>query len=266
LVTGSPIVAEDLTALLSLAVALAREAGALLLTQTGDVAVETKSSPSDVVTSMDRRVETLLVERIRAARPGDGISAEEGSGTEQAGSVVRWYVDPIDGSVNYLRGLPHYSVSLAVEVDGDVCVGVVFDPSADELFSAVADHGATRNGAPIACSQTTDVAAALVGTGFSYVSARRVRQAQTLTRVLPAVADIRRPGSAAVSTCWVACGRLDAFYEHGLEKWDFAAGALIAREAGAVVERTTGDRDRPPLLLVAAPGIADALADLVAQD
>ena len=174
-------------------------------------------------------------------------------------------VDPIDGTVNYVRGLPNFSVSIAVEVDDVVMVGVVYDPGADELFFATEVRAPRRNGMRIECSAVSTLSEALVGTGFSYVAARRARQAETLRAVLPAVADIRRPGSAALSLCWVAAGRLDAFYEHGLEPWDFAAGALIATESGARFESLDSEGD-PPLRLAACPNVFHQLAALLIGD
>lgn len=242
----------DLDALLELATRLARRAGDLLLTgRPDDLEIETKSSPTDVVTEMDTAAERLVVDGVRAARPDDGILAEEGaSASERTG--VRWVIDPLDGTVNYLYGIPDWAVSIAVEVDGEPAVGVVHDPSKGRTYTAVRGRGATCNGRPLQCSTRTDLAQALVGTGFGYAADRRAAQARVLDGVLPKVRDIRRIGAAALDLCSVAAGRLDAFYERGLNPWDLAAGGLIAREAGAVVGGLRG-RAAGPELVIAAP-------------
>ena len=228
---------HDLDALLALAVDVARRAGALLLEGADRVrtTVETKSTRTDMVTEMDRSSERLLAGALRAARPDDAILGEEGT-TSAGTSGVRWVVDPLDGTTNYLYGIPAWAVSVAAEVDGTTVVGVVHDAVHDETFTAVRGAGAWCNGAPLRVEGAPDLATALVGTGFSYDAARRGEQAAVLARVLPAVRDVRRPGAAALDLCWVALGRLDAFYEQGLAPWDSAAGTLVAAEAGAVVD------------------------------
>ncbi|HEX9529739.1 MAG TPA: inositol monophosphatase family protein, partial [Acidimicrobiales bacterium] len=228
--------AVELDALAELATRLATDAGALVLRHQPETRtdVQTKSSATDMVTEVDRASESLIVSRIRSARPGDAIEGEEG--TADGGiSGVTWLVDPLDGTTNYLYDYPAYSVSVAVLSGGVAAVGVVFDPVRGELFRAVAGRGATRSGVPLHLSSGPALDSALVGTGFSYEAARRAHQAFALTAVLPRVRDIRRGGSAALDLCWVAAGRLDAFYERGLQPWDRAAGALVAAEAGAWV-------------------------------
>jgi len=222
----------DPLALRDLAVRAAQEAGAFLLEHLpGDRTVTTKSSDTDVVTEVDRASEALLLARLLGERPDDGILGEEG--TSRAGtSGIRWVVDPLDGTVNYLYRIPAFAVSVAAEVDGVSVAGCVFDPSRGETFAAALGHGATRNGVPIAPSAATDPGQALVGTGFGYETALRERQGAVVARVLPRVRDIRRGGSAALDLCWVACGRLDAYFERGVQAWDVAAGGLIVREAG----------------------------------
>ena len=252
--------------LLALATRLAADAGALLLEGLGRsrIAVATKSSPTDVVTAFDRASEVLITEGLRAARPHDAILAEEG--TEHPGtSGVRWLVDPLDGTVNFLYGLSVFGVSLAAEVDGRVEVAVVGVPAHDETFTAVRGRGAWLNGRPLRCTAVSDLSEALVGTGFSYRPERRLLQARMLTGVIPAVRDIRRAGAAAVDLCWVGAGRLDAFYEHGLQPWDLAAGALVAAEAGAVVGDLDGGPASSRLTVAAAPGIAPAFWALLAD-
>lgn len=252
------------SALVELAVGLARQAGTLLLElhATRPRHVATKSTLTDMVTEMDRTSERLIVDGLLRARPDDGILGEEGSAREGA-SGVRWIIDPLDGTTNYLYGHFAWAVSIAAEVDGEVVAGVVVDASHDEVFTAQLGGGARCNGQPIAVSGHDELATALVGTGFAYAAAERARQAVLLERVLPNVRDIRRNGSAALDLCWVACGRLDAHYEQGLAPWDLAAGELIAREAGARTSDFAGHPARPGEVVAATPAIADALLDLL---
>jgi myo-inositol-1(or 4)-monophosphatase len=222
--------------LLDLAVEAARRAGALLVERFHAEAtgVETKMSSTDLVSDADRDTERLLKEFITKARPDDGYLGEEGTRTESATGIV-WIIDPLDGTVNFLYGRPEWSVSVAAaDADGS-CIGAVLDPNRDELFTAVRGEGALLNGKSIQVTDETDLAQALVGTGFSYKTDVRASQAEVLARLLPQVRDIRRPGSAALDLCGVACGRYDAYYEAQMWAWDRAAGELIAREAGAVV-------------------------------
>ncbi len=254
----------DLHELCRLAERVARDAGALLLDGIDRVRgeVSTKTTGTDMVTEMDRASEALIEAGLLGPRPEDGILGEEGASREGT-SGVRWVVDPLDGTTNYLYGFPGFNVSIAAEVDGEAAVGVVLDIVRDELFSATRGGGATRDGVPISPTGTTDLAHALVGTGFSYEPARRRLQAHVLVDVLPHVRDIRRQGAAAIDLCSVACGRLDAYYERGLAAWDLAAGGLIAREAGAIVG-DLGGTGALGSVLAAARGIAGALRDLLA--
>ena len=258
-------VVDDLAhELLALATNLAASAAALLLDglDMGRSEVSTKSSPTDMVTEMDRASEALIVAGIRAARPDDGIVGEEGA--DQAGtSGVRWLVDPIDGTTNYLYGFPGFAVSIAAELHGEVVVGVVHDPVHREVFQAATTGGATRNGEPIHTSTKVDLSTALVGTGFSYEPQRRLRQANVLAQVLPHVRDIRRLGAASVDLCSVACGRLDAYYERGLGPWDLAAGVLIAHEAGATVGDLAGGPASGDFTLAASTGLFEPLRALL---
>jgi myo-inositol-1(or 4)-monophosphatase len=248
----------DLHALLDLASGLARRAGVLLRDRRpDDLDVQSKTTLTDAVTVMDHRAEELIVDGLLSARPDDGILGEEGGGRPGT-SGVRWFVDPIDGTVNYLYDLPGYAVSIGAEVDDEVRVGVVLDVAHDELYAAVAGHGATCNGHRIHCGNETDLRLALIGTGFAYASETRARQAEVLRMVLPRVRDIRRLGAAALDLCLVGRGRLDGFYERGLSAWDFSAGALIAREAGA----TVGGEARG-LAVAASPALFDALSELL---
>jgi myo-inositol-1(or 4)-monophosphatase len=261
-----PPTPPDPSELAELAVRLAEAAGASLLDRLvgPHVAVATKTSATDMVSDADRAAEALVVDGIRAARPADAVLGEEGAAHDGT-SGVRWVVDPLDGTTNFLYRLPAFAVSIGVEVDGRPLVGVVVDPVHGETYTAVAGRGAACNGRRLHVDDRTDLAAALVGTGFSYESARRRRQAGVLAEVLPAVRDIRRVGAAALDLCWVAAGRLDAFYEKGLAPWDHAAGALIASEAGA---RTTDLHGGPPsgdFVLAAAPGIHEPLRRLLLE-
>jgi myo-inositol-1(or 4)-monophosphatase len=222
--------------LLDVAVEAAHRAADLLLESFHQEAtgVETKMSSTDLVSDADRDSERLLKDLVRAARPDDGYLGEEGARAESR-SGITWIIDPLDGTVNYLYRRPEWAVSVAAaDVEGSL-VGVVFDPNREELFTATRDGGAFLNGEPIGVSQQTDLAQALVGTGFSYEVEVRAVQADVLARVLPLVRDIRRPGCAALDLCSLACGRYDGYYEAHMWAWDRAAGELIAREAGAVV-------------------------------
>jgi myo-inositol-1(or 4)-monophosphatase len=248
--------------LLALATKAAHEAGTLVRNSPiHSLARRTKSSPTDLVSEMDHASEKLIIDIVMSARPDDGLIGEEGT-TKPSKSGLSWLIDPIDGTTNYLRGLPNYSISIAVVYEKETIVGVVYDPTLNETFTAIHGRGAALNGNPIMCSTTT-LAEAIIGTGFSYSSTQRARQAEVLRSLLPAVGDIRRPGSAAVSLCWVACGRLDAFFETGLKPWDFAAGALIAREAGADIHGADVDRSHADLVVASAPSVTAGLRLIV---
>ncbi len=256
----------DTQALLDLAVTVARRAGRMLRDERPrDLGVtRTKSSPTDVVTEMDTASEKLIVEALRAARPADGFLGEEET-SDTSASGVRWVIDPIDGTVNYLYDLPGWAVSIAAEVRGEVVAGVVYVPGQDEVYTALRGGGAFRNGEPIRCNEGVPLDRALVATGFAYAAARRAAQAEVLRGLLPRVRDIRRFGSAAVDLCMVACGRVDAYYERGVNLWDYAAGKLVAEEAGARVGGLRGRPASPELILAAAPGLYEPLHDLLAE-
>src|ERR1022692_4360173 len=268
---GQPVSLPRAGELLELARSVAAEAGQLLHDRrpAGRPAVlTTKSSPTDVVTAMDRAAETLIRTRILAERPGDAILGEEGG--ESGHGRVRWIVDPLDGTVNYLYGLPDWAVSIAAEVDGAVVAGVVVVPARGELFTAVRGGGAWLRSAtqpPVAarCNAPVPLHQALVGTGFGYAAARRVVQGEVVAAVLPRVRDIRRGGSCAVDLCSVAMGRLDAFYERGVNYWDFAAGGLVATEAGARLGGLSGQAASPEMTIAAEPGLFSALEALLAS-
>ncbi len=229
--------AADPHALLELAVRASRAAGALLVERFHGVAsgVSVKSSSTDPVSDADRDAETLIVGLLRGERPSDGVVGEEGAGASGE-SGLEWVVDPLDGTVNFLYGIPQWAVSIACRDTGGALVAVVHDPIAGETFAAARGHGCTLNGTALQIGPAPPLAQALVGTGFSYVAAERELQTAIFTRVLPRARDVRRAGSAALDLAWVAAGRLDAFYEHGLAEWDHAAGDLLVREAGGVVQ------------------------------
>ena len=255
----------DADELLALATDLATRAGALALTMREGIRQEsTKSSPTDVVTAADRASERLIVDGLRAARPGDGVLGEEGA-ADDGSTGVRWVVDPIDGTVNYLYGLPQWAVSIGVEVAGQTVAGVVFDPAKDELWQAVRGGGATLGGRPLRCSTATELSQALVATGFGYDARRRAAQARVLPELLPACRDLRRLGAGALDLCGVAAGRVDAYYEQALSPWDLSAGGLIATEAGARVEGLRGAAAGAPMVLATAPGVFDALHEMLVR-
>lgn len=258
--------------LCDLARAIAVEAGELaaLRRAAGVEVAAQKSSATDVVTAADREVERLIRDRIHDARPHDAVLGEEGGG--QAGSSgLSWLVDPIDGTTNYYYGIPHYAVSIAV-VEGDpdpltwtALAGAVRNPATGELYSAAAGEGATLDGSPIRVADPVPLTQALVGTGFSYLPDTRVEQGELIARMLPRIRDLRRLGTASLDLCFVAAGRMNAFFERGLNPWDHAAGVLIAREAGAVA---FGIDRRPPdveLVVAGHPEVADALARLLTK-
>ncbi len=263
--------APDLNALVELAARLATDAGALLLDGRASVRADeaTKTSATDMVTDMDRASEALIVDGLIRARPDDEILAEEGS-ARRGSSGVRWVIDPLDGTTNYLYGHPTFAVSIAAELDGRTVVGVVGAPAHGELFRAVAGGGAFATGgrafghqARLGVSGATDLATSLVATGFSYVAERRTAQGRVLSRLLPKVRDVRRLGAAALDLCWVACGRVDAYYEAGLQPWDLAAGALIAAEAGASVVGLDGPVPSSGSVLAATPALVEPLRHLL---
>jgi myo-inositol-1(or 4)-monophosphatase len=250
--------------LLEVAVDAARRAGSLLYDARGHAKrVETKSSATDMVSEMDRAAEALIRSVITSHRPGDAVLGEEGG--EIAGATgVRWIVDPLDGTTNFLYGFPAWCVSVAAEVDGVVAAGAVFDPNHDELWTAVRGAGAARNGEALAALEDrSGLATALVATGFAYKPEEREAQGRVASYVLPRVRDIRRAGSAAIDLCWVAAGRVDAYFEQGTNLWDWAAGALVAAEAGAWVGGYDGGAPSSAGLVAARPALAAELRTLI---
>ena len=275
--------------LLVIAVGAALEAGQLLASKEGRVEVAaTKSSPTDVVTEMDGRAEELIRARILVARPDDAILGEEGGQVDGAADApARWVVDPLDGTVNYLYGLHDWAVSIAAEVDERIVAGAVYVPMRGELFTAVRGEGAwlesTRGSGtsgtpgesaipdstferiPLRCRPGVPLDQALVATGFGYRAERRTVQGEVVAALLPRIRDIRRNGVASVDLCAVAAGRLDGYYERGLNYWDYAAGALIAAEAGAVVGDSRGGPPSTSMTVAAGPGLFGPLRDALAE-
>jgi myo-inositol-1(or 4)-monophosphatase len=257
----------DPRSLAEVAVAVAREAGELVqTTRAAAVAsVDTKSSITDVVTAADRASERLVRERLAALRPGEPVIGEEEGGSAAVEGLT-WVVDPIDGTVNYLYGIPHYAVSIAAQVDGASVAGAVFEPASGRVWTAARDSGAWLDGRRLAVSTASSLDVSLLGYGFAYRPERRQRQADTWAAMATKVRDIRRAGAASLDLCAVAAGRLDAYAEHALGRWDWAAGALLAAEAGAVVLLPGEAPDLgEDATFAAAPGIADALRTALAE-
>jgi myo-inositol-1(or 4)-monophosphatase len=256
---------HDPAALLQVGREVAREAADLIVAMRHegvDVAA-TKTSATDVVTRADRASEDLIRQRLLERRPGDGFLGEEGH--DEAGSTgVRWIVDPIDGTVNYLYDLPAYAVSVAVEVDGEIVAGVVRNAPLGEEYAATKGGGATLDGRPLRVRDVVPLGQRLVATGFSYEVGIRTDQGRAVTAMLPQIRDVRRIGSCALDLCAIAAGRLDGYVEEGAFVWDYAAGGLIAEEAGASVEVTSGAHGRD-LVICAPAGGFGAFRTLVAE-
>jgi myo-inositol-1(or 4)-monophosphatase len=250
--------------LLDLAARAARAAGDLLLERSGGPAtgIASKTSGTDLVSDTDRDAEAVIVGMIQAARPGDAIVGEEGADAPGSGEV-HWLVDPLDGTINYLWGIPQWSVSVAALDATGPLVGVVHDPSRGETFAAARGGGARLGETPLRMGPGPPLDQALVGTGFAYRAAERARQAALLQQVLPAVRDVRRFGSAAMDLAWVACGRLDGYYERGLNPWDWAAGRLIVSEAGGIVQDLPATAEDPIGCIAAPPALFGPLRALI---
>jgi myo-inositol-1(or 4)-monophosphatase len=261
----------DPTELLAVAHEAAAAAGALLLESARSPAegVETKSGPTDPVSEADHEAERAIIALLSERRPGDLILGEEGGeqtlGDDDAEETgLRWVVDPLDGTVNFLFGIPQWCVSVACEDDEGAIAGVIFDPSRGETFAATRDGPATLDGRPVEASQRTDLETALIATGFSYDADVRALQAETVGALLPRVRDIRRLGSAALDLGWTACGRYDAYFERALNPWDRAAGALICARAGLKLRELEATDDLPAGLVVAPAPLLEPLFELVA--
>ena len=260
-------VGVELAELLTVAVDLAHGAGAVVREgrDRGNLDVSVKSSPTDLVTEIDRLAERYIVMELGTRRPDDAILGEE-EVDQQGTSGIRWLVDPIDGTVNFYYGLPQYSVSVAAERDGVTLAGCVHNPVSGETFLAVRGGGAWLGSRRrTASGRATSLDRALIGTGFGYEAGRRTAQGRVLAGVLPRVANVRRLGSAALDLCFVAAGRLDAYYEQGLSPWDMAAGALIAEEAGALVTGLRGQPAGARLTVAASRAVAEEFVTLLEE-
>ncbi len=231
-----------------------------------DLRIESKSTASDLVSQMDKGAEEILISALLGERPTDGLLGEEG-GERTGTSGVRWVVDPLDGTVNYLHHMPTWGVSVAAEQSGQSVIGVVVTPAFNEAYIGVRGVGAwvvtDQMATPIRVSACPRLAAAVVATGFGYSANRRAAQGRVVHELLPKVSDIRRIGAAVIDFCWLARGRLDAYYERGLNAWDIAAGALIAAEAGASVTGLRGEDVYGSMIIAATPAIAGELREFL---
>ena len=282
-VNDEPPVGDSPRELLELARDQALAAGALLLESFLDGAaheIDSKSTPTDLVSEADRLAERVIRAGLAARRPQDGFLGEESGGGEGT-SGLRWVVDPLDGTVNFLFGIPQWCVSIAVQDAHGSLAGVVYDPIRGDLFSAVRGGmptvevtrtaGAAHGGPPVQARETLTLEAsscatpetAMVATGFAYDARVRAAQAQVLSRVIPHVRDIRRFGSAALDLAWTAAGRYDAYFERTVKPWDIAAGTLLCEAAGLRVLELPVHDDLPWGILVAPPGLCEALLGLV---
>lgn len=245
----------------AIAIEAAAEGATTIRDATGQLgSIHTKSSPTDPVTALDLAVEQVVREHLARRTPGASFLGEE-EGVKAGDSRLGWILDPIDGTVNLTYDLPLIAVSLAATLDGEVVAGAVVDVWRDEVFSAAAGGGARRDGATIAPSAVAELAQALVATGFDYSSHGRAAEVEPFGRVLPAARDIRCFGSSALHLCWVACGRIDAYYQRNMKRWDYAAGAIIAAESGASLEPPSEQNGQ--LMLAASPRIFEPLRQLL---
>ena len=253
---------SELLALQDLAENIAREAGALLIERPSNFTLDQKSSLHDFATQMDHKSEKLITTRIAEVRPDDGLLGEEGAERESS-SGYTWVIDPIDGTVNYLYGIPGWCISIAVKDEEGYGVGVVFSPATSMLWKAARGHGAYLNGEKIRCNDPVELNRALLGTGFAYDISRRSAQADLVSQLLPQIRDIRRLGACAVDISMVGSGSLDGFLEAGVFEWDYAAAVVIATEAGAKVTRRRVWNQSKEMIIVAGPALHERLVALV---
>ena len=250
--------------LLHVATTLARQAGDMALEgrRKGLENVQTKSTATDMVTEFDKASEVLIVQGLAKTRPDDAIIGEEGA-SHSGTSGITWHIDPIDGTTNFFYDLPTWAVSIGAVDEHGSLAGAVYIPALNEMFTAVRGGGAFCNDEPIRCNPLGDISKALVCTGFSYAAEQRTVQATRVSKFIHQVRDIRRFGAASIDICFVACGRFDAYFEENLHSWDFAAGELIAREAGCQTGDFAGNALRPAQVLVANPQIFSQLSALI---
>lgn len=254
------------TELRTIAEQLARTAGDMALAgrKSGDVTATTKSSPTDMVTQYDKASEDMITAGLREMRPDDGIVGEEGASRDGT-SGITWHIDPIDGTSNFYFDIPMWAVSIGAVDESGPIAGAVYVPALGDMFTAARGEGATLNGERIAVRENTLLSDALVCTGFSYHVSEREVHAQRVATMVGQIRDIRRFGAAAIDLCFVACGRLDAYFEEHLNSWDLIAGQVIATEAGAIVTNFSGDTVTPQQVLASQPGVQKALIQLIAD-
>ena len=246
--------------LLNLAESIALKAGSLLVNRPSKFDLDEKSGVFDFATQMDHESEKLIVSEILAARPDDGLIGEEGANRESK-SGVTWVIDPIDGTVNYLYDIPGWCISIAAKDRDGGLAGVVYSPATQSLWKAHRGGGAFLNGNPIKCNDPVALNRALVGSGFAYDLEKRKIQAALIARLLPEIRDLRRLGACAVDMCHVASGSLDAYFEAGVNEWDYAAAGLIATEAGAMISIDKGIwNGEKNMVIVAGPALHPALS------
>ena len=259
----SALSSEDAVAI---AVEAARAAGAILVERFRGPAsgVRSKSTATDLVSEADERAERTIVGYLRARRPDDGVVAEEGSSAKGA-TGIDWYIDPLDGTINFLYGIPHWCVAICCADPSGALAGVIYDPLRDELFTATRGGGAFAGGARLAVTEKADLASALIGTGFAYVADARNLQGRILAGVVGNVRDVRRNGSASLDLAWVAARRFDGYFESVDAPWDWMPGALLVREAGGRVTELHPENPAFPRIVASAPAIHDALNRLLAE-
>jgi fructose-1,6-bisphosphatase/inositol monophosphatase family enzyme len=252
--------------LVDVAARLAREAGDMALAgrKRGLREVSTKTSRTDMVTEYDKASESLIFEGLRTLRPLDSIVGEEGA-SHVGSNDITWFIDPIDGTSNFLYDIPMWAVSIGARQGGEAIAGAVYIAAAGEMFTATRGGGARLNDSPIGCNRDARLETALIATGFSYAPESRPVQARRVARMIGRIRDIRRFGAAAVDMCYVACGRLDGYFEENLHEWDIAAGDLIAREAGCLTGDFRGGSIRPAETMTASPAIFEALGRLIVE-
>ena len=248
--------------LLKLAESVARAAGSHLMNRPSSFTFTEKSSVVDFATQMDQQSEELIVKQLLAARADDGVIAEEGA-AKPSKSGITWVIDPLDGTVNYLYGLPGWNVSIAAKDEDGVLVGVVYAPSINGFWSAIRGEGAKYNGNKIKCNDPVTLDKSLLATGFAYDLNLRVSQGETMAKLLPKIRDLRRNGAAAVDLCYVAMGAIDGYFEGSLKEWDYAAGGLIATESGAVISGRGGRAADSDLVVCAGPALHAQLLPLI---